>query len=440
MKRFKLITVFLIVSLSFVSANKAKAQAVQVNISLFQNELSPYGRWFNTPRFGQVWVYDDPAFRPYATDGHWDYTNYGWSWVSDFDWGWAPFHYGRWEHDRYDGWMWIPGYDWASAWVSWSQYDGYYGWAPLGFGAGINISFGAVPYDRWNFLPRQYMGNRDFYRYCAPPRNNYFRNAVTINNFYEGREGRFTRGPERREVERFTNNRIEERHIDYGRRPDYSNNNGNNRGNNFNVSRDRNNDPRSNRAAGYNNRSDNNNGQATINGNNRQADRNNRNNAPENSPLNNNIPERTQQNFPGNRPNQTGNNNIPQQRDNRFERPQELTMQQTPPARHETTRPDRNEQYQQRNINMQQRDQQRMEQTRMERQSQPARQEVMRPDRNEQYQQRNMQQRDQQRIEQTRIERQPTGNNDRQMQQRNVPNNQSQRQPNHEGGRRQGRE
>jgi hypothetical protein len=51
-----------------------------------------------------------------------------------------------------------------------------------------------------------------------------------------------------------------------------------------------------------------------------------------------------------------------------------------------------------------------------------------------------MQQRDQQRIEQTRIERQPAENNDRQMQQRNVPNNQSQRQTNHEGGRRQGKE
>ena len=397
MKKFKLITVFLLVSMSFVSVNKAKAQAVQVNISLFQNELSPYGRWFTTPRFGQVWVYDDAAFRPYATDGHWDYTNYGWSWVSDFDWGWAPFHYGRWEYDSFYGWMWIPGYEWASAWVSWSQYDGYYGWAPLGFGAGINISFGAVPYDRWNFLPRQYMGNRDFYRYCSPPRNNYFRNAVTINNFYEGREGRFTRGPERREVERFTNNRIEERHIDYGRRPAYSNNNGNNRGNNFNVDRDRNNDPRNNRADGYNNRPNNNNGQATIYGNNRQVDRDNRNNTPQNSPLNNNIPERTQQNFPGNRPNPTDNNNIAQQRDNRFERPQEQNRQQTPPARQEMNRPERNEQA-------------------------------------------NMQQRDQQRMEQTRIERQPAGNNDRQMQQRNAPNNQSQRQPNHEGGRRLERE
>jgi hypothetical protein len=408
MKSIRFLTALLLLSVVALSNNEIKAQSTQVNISVFQNELNPYGRWFNNPRFGQVWVYDDPAFRPYSTDGHWEYTNYGWSWVSDFDWGWAPFHYGRWEYDPFYGWMWIPGYEWASAWVSWSQYDGYYGWAPLGFGLGINVSFGAIPYDRWNFMPRQYMGSRDFHRFCSPPRNNYFRNAVTINNFYEGREGRFTRGPERREVERFTNNRIEERHIDYGRRTDYANNNGHNRRDNADNNRERNIENRNNHVDVYNNnnnRSNNNSSQGNVYENNRQPDRNNRNNMPQNNPINNNrfdhnAPNGTSQNFPGNRPNQPDNNNIPQQRNNRFERPEEQNRQQAPPARQETNRQERNEQYQQRN----------------------------------------MQQREQQRMEQPRIERPQGGNNDRQMQQRNVPNNQPQRQFNHDGGRRQGRD
>lgn len=404
MKSIRFLTVLFLLSVVTISNNEIKAQSAEVNISVFQNELSPYGRWFNNPRFGQVWVYDDPAFRPYATDGHWEYTNYGWSWISDFDWGWAPFHYGRWENDPFYGWMWIPGYEWASAWVSWSQYDGYYGWAPLGFGLGINVSFGAIPYERWNFIPRQYMGSRDFYRHCESPRNNYFRNAVTINNFYEGREGRFTKGPERREVERFTNNRIEERHIDYGRRTDY--NNSNNRNDNFNTNRDRNNNNRNNHADVYNNnRSNNNNVQGNVYENNRQTERNNRNIAPQNNPVSNNrfdnnTPDRGQRNFPGNRPNQTGNNNVPQQRDNRFERPQEQNRQQAPPVH----------------------------------------QEVNRPERNEQFQQRNMQQRNQPAMEPRRIERQPAMNNDRQMQQRSMPNNQSQRPQDREGGRRQGRD
>ncbi len=90
------------------SFTETKAQSVSVNFSMFQNQLSPYGRWINNPRYGQVWIYRDANFRPYYTDGHWEYTNYGWSWVSDYDWGWAPFHYGRWEYDNFYGWMWIP--------------------------------------------------------------------------------------------------------------------------------------------------------------------------------------------------------------------------------------------------------------------------------------------------------------------------------------------
>src|SRR4051812_29766089 len=104
---------FLFIAVASLPVAETKAQNVSVNFSLFQQELSPYGRWMTNPRFGEVWVYEDPSFKPYYTDGHWEYTNYGWSWVSDFDWGWAPFHYGRWEYDPLYGWMWIPGYDWG---------------------------------------------------------------------------------------------------------------------------------------------------------------------------------------------------------------------------------------------------------------------------------------------------------------------------------------
>lgn len=377
MKSIPFLTALFILSIGIFSFNQLKAQSAQVNISLFQNELSPYGRWLNNSHYGQVWVYDDPAFRPYATDGHWEYTNYGWSWVSDFDWGWAPFHYGRWEYDRSDGWMWIPGYEWASAWVSWSQYDGYYGWAPLGYGTGINISFGAVPYERWNFMPRQYMGSSNFYEHCAPPRNNYFRNAVTINNFYEGREGRFTRGPERREVERFTNNIIEERHIDYRER-NGNNNNGNNRDNSVAANRDRNNNNRNNHPEIYN-RNSHNNEQRNGYENRNNAGQINRNDPPQNNPVNNRSdnynaagPRRM---AAGNWQNQTEINRIPPQRNNRFERPQEQNRTQASPVRQEAPRPERNDQYQQRT-----------------------------------------------------------------MQQRNAPNIQSQRSPNREGGRKQGRD
>ncbi len=61
--------------------------------------------------------------------GYWALTDYGNTWVSDYPWGWAAFHYGRWHFDKYYGWEWIPGHVWGPAWVSWRHGGGYYGWA-----------------------------------------------------------------------------------------------------------------------------------------------------------------------------------------------------------------------------------------------------------------------------------------------------------------------
>jgi len=199
-------------------SNDVKAQQVSVNFSLFYNELGHYGRWVNNPHYGQVWVYSEPGFRPYYSAGHWDYTDYGWSWVSNYDWGWAPFHYGRWEEDPYYGWMWIPGYDWAPAWVSWSEYDGYYGWAPMGYGVNVNVNFGAIPYNRWVFVPRQRICEYNVYNYYVQPKNQYFRNAVIINNYNNYNGGnRYWAGPRRNEVERYTQRPIQSRTPQWGR-------------------------------------------------------------------------------------------------------------------------------------------------------------------------------------------------------------------------------
>jgi hypothetical protein len=71
-----------------------------------------------------------PDWSPY-TNGYWTYTSCGWMWVSNYHWGWRPYHYGRWWWSPIWGWVWSPGFVWAPAWVVWMFYDGYCGWYPL---------------------------------------------------------------------------------------------------------------------------------------------------------------------------------------------------------------------------------------------------------------------------------------------------------------------
>src|SRR5579883_2551035 len=107
-KAFVLLALGLITtSLAFT---KASAQpGVSISYQEFYDELSPYGQWVEDPSYGYVWVpYVDDDFRPYYTRGHWVMTEFGNTWVSDYNWGWATFHYGRWTYDDYYGWVWIP--------------------------------------------------------------------------------------------------------------------------------------------------------------------------------------------------------------------------------------------------------------------------------------------------------------------------------------------
>ena len=119
-----------------ISGGIATAQAqsrFSISFDTFHDELASYGDWVYSDRWGMVWLPDVGAdFQPYYTEGRWESTReYGWTWVSDYDWGDIPFHYGRWVNDPYDGWMWIPGYMWSPGWVVWRSNPRYMGWMPL---------------------------------------------------------------------------------------------------------------------------------------------------------------------------------------------------------------------------------------------------------------------------------------------------------------------
>ena len=117
----KLSILLLIATLTSCYAQRSTVNAhndSQISFQTFYNELDPYGQWIEDYDYGYMWIpHVNRDFHPYATNGYWTMTNYGNTWVSDYSWGWAPFHYGRWTYDNFLGWAWIPGYEWAPAWV-----------------------------------------------------------------------------------------------------------------------------------------------------------------------------------------------------------------------------------------------------------------------------------------------------------------------------------
>ena len=73
-------------------------------------DLDRYGAWEQTPEYGPIWTPRTvPAgWAPYNA-GHWAWVRpWGWTWVDEAPWGFAPFHYGRWVYHR-DVWCWAPG-------------------------------------------------------------------------------------------------------------------------------------------------------------------------------------------------------------------------------------------------------------------------------------------------------------------------------------------
>src|SRR5207247_10094566 len=90
MKRKKQLAAFLlslVLLLGLPMANRGSdtyAQS-QISFSFFHNTLSSYGSWVNTGNYGSCWRPSGIAsnWQPYYTDGHWVYTDYGWTWVSD---------------------------------------------------------------------------------------------------------------------------------------------------------------------------------------------------------------------------------------------------------------------------------------------------------------------------------------------------------------------
>ena len=135
-------------------------------------DLDAYGDWVENREYGRVWTprVVVSGWTPYRY-GSWAYVNpWGWTWVDDAPWGFAPFHYGRWVQIGVR-WGWCPGeYTrrpvYAPALVGW-----------MGERPGVQVSVSVGPSVGWFPLaPREY--------YLPAYTNNitYIRNINHITN------------------------------------------------------------------------------------------------------------------------------------------------------------------------------------------------------------------------------------------------------------------
>ncbi len=181
-------------------------QAPPETVNYFYDSLAPYGTWIDIDGYGRCWrptvVATYSGWQPYRNNGRWVWTDAGWYWYSDYSWGWAPFHYGRWfSHPRW-GWCWVPGSVWGPSWVSWRYSDDYCGWAPLPPAAYYSPSIGFTYYGRscgsgfsfglgWNsftFVSYHNFHSRRYDRDCVPRHSagRVYQNTTVVNNIIRG--------------------------------------------------------------------------------------------------------------------------------------------------------------------------------------------------------------------------------------------------------------
>jgi hypothetical protein len=155
------------------------------------DDFDQYGQWGNQPGYGQVWMPNNVAggWAPYH-DGTWVWVDpWGWTWVDEAPWGFAPYHYGRWA--SFGGrWGWIPGPMnvtpvYAPALVAWI------GGGPGGSGFSMSFAIGTAAAVGWFPLgPREpfypsYQASQGYF--ARVNRSNTYFDDAAINNYYSRR-------------------------------------------------------------------------------------------------------------------------------------------------------------------------------------------------------------------------------------------------------------
>lgn len=148
------------------------------------SDLDDYGSWRPVPSYGNVWFPNQVGanWAPYS-DGQWVWQEpWGWTWIDNADWGFAPSHYGRWINTG-GRWGWIPGPRnyrpvYAPALV---VFIGDRGWN-LSIGLGGDVTIGWFPLGPHDVYIPPYQASRDYYSQVNI--SNTVINNITINQTY----------------------------------------------------------------------------------------------------------------------------------------------------------------------------------------------------------------------------------------------------------------
>jgi hypothetical protein len=147
--------------------NSASRRFVSMDMIGYE-DLDTYGTWRRVADYGNVWVPNRVPrdWAPYR-DGHWAWVEpWGWTWIDDAPWGFAPSHYGRWAHLQ-DGWAWVPGP---------AQQQAVYAPALVAFVGGGNLRVSGGNAVAW--FP---LGPREVYRPSYTASREYFERVNTTN-------------------------------------------------------------------------------------------------------------------------------------------------------------------------------------------------------------------------------------------------------------------
>ncbi len=141
-------------------------------------DLDTNGRWEATPDYGYVWAPNVvvAGWAPYRF-GQWAWiAPWGWTWVDDAPWGYAPFHYGRWIMWN-SAWCWVPGPRYVRP-VYGPALVGWVGGPRGGVAVGIGVSVGWFPLaPREVYVPGYHVSE-------TYVRNVNITNTTIVNNTY----------------------------------------------------------------------------------------------------------------------------------------------------------------------------------------------------------------------------------------------------------------